>query len=201
MARKKSAGHYHHGALDRALVDAAIELTTSRGVESWGMSDAARHLGVSTGAPYRHFKNKTELLDAVARHGLVATRDSILRAVAKSDDPRAQLVAVTRGQVRLACRQPTLYRLTFSGVRRDTWKKLAGADPQSAFGTLRAVVERWQEAGLFRAGDPVATAILLWAHTHGLASLVATGRIEMSERRALALGEAHVLALLDGIGA
>lgn len=199
MPRRKQPGHYHHGSLDRALIEAAVELTAEGGVEAWSLSEAARRVGVSTAAPYKHFKNKSELLDAVAVHGLDAVRRAIERGLAESEDAREQLVAVMRGMVRLARRRPALYGLTFSGVRKDTIAQLEKASPESAFGVLRAAVAAWRAAGLLRHGDDVSAAIVLWAHAHGLASLVASGRITVSEKRAMALAEDHAASLLDGL--
>jgi len=201
MANPKRPGQYHHGDLSSALVDEAVALTTERGLEGWTLSEAARRLGVTTGAPYKHFKNKTELLDAVAQRGLAEVRASIERALADQAAPREQMISTVQSLVRIALRKPTLYQLTFAGVRHDTLARLAKADPTSAFGVLRAAVEGWVAAGLLRARDPNELAILIWAHGHGLAALVASRRIELSERRAVAMAKLHVEALLDGIGA
>ena len=74
--RRKQPGQYHHGSLARALIEAAIELTAEQGIQRWSLVEASRRLGVSSAAPYRHFKSKSELLDAVAVHGLDAVRRS-----------------------------------------------------------------------------------------------------------------------------
>lgn len=199
MARQKPPDRFHHGALDRALVDEAIALTEEQGLESWTLAEAARRLGVSSGAPYRHYKNKTELLDAVARRGLDEVRAAIEASLRREGGARAQAVAMARAVVRFARRQPVLYRLTFAGVRTDSRATLAAADDASAFGVLRSAMAGWLEAGALKAGDPVDLAIVLWAHVHGLASLIASRRIDVSEREALRMAEAHVTALFDGI--
>src|SRR6266540_5232917 len=62
-ARRKA---YHHGDLRRALVDAAIELVRDRGPDGFTLREAARRVGVSQTAPYRHFATKDALLAAVA---------------------------------------------------------------------------------------------------------------------------------------
>ncbi|MDZ4318073.1 MAG: helix-turn-helix domain-containing protein, partial [Phenylobacterium sp.] len=60
---------YHHGDLRRALVEAACRLLEKEGAQSLSLRAVAREAGVSPAAPYHHFKDKSELLDAVAHEG------------------------------------------------------------------------------------------------------------------------------------
>ena len=67
--KKRAEGAYHHGNLREALIQAARELIKEKGPAGFTFADAARSAGVSPAAPYHHFKDKNELLDAVARQG------------------------------------------------------------------------------------------------------------------------------------
>src|SRR5690349_24505577 len=71
MSEAKSAESrpYHHGDLRRALVDAARRLLEAEGPSALSLRAVAREAGVSPAAPYHHFKDKAELLDAVAQEG------------------------------------------------------------------------------------------------------------------------------------
>src|ERR1700754_5334646 len=60
---------YHHGDLRRALIDAARRLLESEGPSALSLRAVAREAGVSPAAPYHHFKDKAELLEAVAHEG------------------------------------------------------------------------------------------------------------------------------------
>ena len=57
---------YHHGDLSRALVLAGRRILESQGIAALSLRAVAREAGVSPAAPYHHFKDKGELLDAVA---------------------------------------------------------------------------------------------------------------------------------------
>jgi AcrR family transcriptional regulator len=48
------------------IVEAASKLFEEKGYEETMMSDVAQSIGISQGLPYRYFKSKLELLDAVA---------------------------------------------------------------------------------------------------------------------------------------
>ena len=60
---------YHHGDLRRGLVDAARRILEADGPSALSLRAVAREAGVSPAAPYHHFKDKGELLDAVALEG------------------------------------------------------------------------------------------------------------------------------------
>src|ERR1700750_2993966 len=81
---------YHHGDLRRALVEAARRLLESEGPTALSLRAVAREAGVSPAAPYHHFKDKAELLDAVAHEGWELLEQQMAEAKDK---------AVGRGQM------------------------------------------------------------------------------------------------------
>ena len=60
---------YHHGNLKEALIRAALALIAEKGPGGFTFAEAARWAGVSPAAPYRHFRDRDELLADVARRG------------------------------------------------------------------------------------------------------------------------------------
>src|SRR5437660_12319845 len=60
---------YHHGNLREALIRAALDLIAKKGPAGFTFADAARSAGVSSAAPYRHFRDRDALLADVARRG------------------------------------------------------------------------------------------------------------------------------------
>src|SRR5258708_7386031 len=75
---------YHHGDLSRALVDAARRILESEGPQALSLRAVAREAGVSPAAPYHHFKDKCELMDAVAHEGWQILGEAIGKARAAS---------------------------------------------------------------------------------------------------------------------
>lgn len=67
--RKSGRRGYHHGNLREALVNAVLGLIAKHGPNGFSFADAARAAGVSPAAPYRHFKDRDDLLAEVARQG------------------------------------------------------------------------------------------------------------------------------------
>src|SRR5260370_21477004 len=79
---------YHHGDLRRALIEAGRRLLESEGPSALSLRAVAREAGVSPAAPYHHFKDKGELLDAVAQEGWQMLDDALAKAKAASPNPR-----------------------------------------------------------------------------------------------------------------
>src|SRR5690349_2251699 len=88
-------GRYHHGDLANALTEAATELARVGGPEAVVLREAARQVGVSPTAAYRHFASHGDLIHAVKEHAqqeLAAGMNRDLAASVAQDDPRAEAV-------------------------------------------------------------------------------------------------------------
>src|SRR5918993_3737086 len=83
-AATAEARPYHHGDLQRGLVDAARRILEADGPSALSLRAVAREAGVSPAAPYHHFKDKGELLDAVALEGWEALGHALSEAKAKT---------------------------------------------------------------------------------------------------------------------
>src|SRR3954451_8033387 len=71
---------YHHGNLREALIRAALDLIAKKGTAGFTFAEAARFAGVSPAAPYRHFRDRDELIANVALRGFVAFEAALARA-------------------------------------------------------------------------------------------------------------------------
>src|SRR6266446_6825705 len=71
---------YHHGNLREALISAALELIAQKGPAGFTFAEAARSAGVSPAAPYRHFRDRDDLLIDIARRGFDQFAQALARA-------------------------------------------------------------------------------------------------------------------------
>ena len=67
--QRRAERGYHHGNLKEALLQAALRLIAEKGPAGFTFADAARSAGVSPAAPYRHFRDRDELLSSIAQRG------------------------------------------------------------------------------------------------------------------------------------
>ena len=111
---------YHHGDLRQALIDRAAEVIDAEGIEALTLRGLARDLGVSHGAPNRHFRSKADLLAALAAAGYAALKAATLSAAdSVGDDPLIRLNAMGRGFLNWAFDNPASFRaITHPDVER-----------------------------------------------------------------------------------
>lgn len=196
---------YHHGNLKEALQRAALELIAKKGPAGFTFADAARLAGVSPAAPYRHFRDRDELLSSIAERGFELFEQALAAAW---DDGRPDTVSaferVGKAYLAFARGEPAFYSAMFeSGVAVDLNPALLAAS-ERAFAVIRAAAERL--AALAPAGTPRPPALMMalhiWSMSHGVASLFARGdaarrKLPMSAEDLL---EAEVLIYLRGLG-
>jgi len=175
-ARRKA---YHHGDLRRALVDAAIELVRDRGPDGFTLREAARRVGVSQTAPYRHFATKDALLAAVAEQGFLDLHRRLSEAAETAGtEPRLRLRAQGLAAFQSYVGDPARFRVMFGRVssRKDRYPALADAWRRVNALLFESLVA-CQRAGEIREGDPLELGLTIAAMTHGLASLVVDGQL------------------------
>ena len=105
--------NYHHGNLRRELLDRAAHVIAKQGIESLSLRALAQDLGVSHAAPARHFKDKADLLCALATEGHNKLADYVLLAAeAAGSDPLERYAALGRAFVRFSLEYPAYYQAT-----------------------------------------------------------------------------------------
>jgi AcrR family transcriptional regulator len=199
---------YHHGDLRNALVEQAVELVESAGPESFSLREAARVVGVTPNAAYRHFADKSDLLVAVAAHGFVKLGRKMQRRSAAVDerDPRraavARFEAVGRAYVDFAVAHSNLFRVMF-GLRGLAC--VVGADPIVArptpFDLLAASIDAMVSAGALDPSRRAGAELKAWSVVHGFASLVVEGGAPMTAAERGASLDALLAFALAGLGA
>src|SRR5919106_3981679 len=86
---------YHHGNLRGALLAAAERTVRERGVQELSLRELAREIGVSHGAPRRHFPDRQALLDALAEAGFARLGAELRAAVEGAGDGLEQRMHAT----------------------------------------------------------------------------------------------------------
>jgi AcrR family transcriptional regulator len=176
-----SARPYHHGNLRRALLEAAERTVRERGVQDLSLRELARDVGVSHGAPRRHFPDRQALLDALAEAGFERL-GSELRAAAggAEDDFESRLQAMAGAYVRFATGEAALLELMFAGKHREGAEALNEA-AERAFSVMLELIEQGQREGALERGDPERVGLVLFATIQGIAALVTGGIVEADQ--------------------
>jgi AcrR family transcriptional regulator len=195
---------YHHGNLREALIRAALELIAQKGPAGFTFAEAARWAGVSPAAPYRHFRDRDELLASVALRGFEQFETVLAQAWDDGrPNPFAALDRLGRAYLGFARSEPAYYSAMFeAGIPPDTSAELRTAGDR-AFAVLRGAAEKLcVEVPAQRRPPALMVALHIWAMAHGVASLFGRGD---AARRTLPMPpedllEAGVLVYLRGLG-
>jgi AcrR family transcriptional regulator len=169
---------YHHGNLRTALLAEAERTVRERGVQGLSLRELARAVGVSHGAPRRHFSDRDALLDALAVSGFERLGAEMRAAVdGAGEDFRARLRATGGSYVRFATRDPALLELMFASKNRDPSGPLHDASMR-AFSVFLELIEQGQADGAIEAGEPERVGLVLFATIQGIAALLTAGMVE-----------------------
>jgi AcrR family transcriptional regulator len=195
---------YHHGNLKEALVRAALELIAKKGPAGFTFAEAARFAGVSPAAPYRHFRDRDELLVDVARRGFDLFEAALTQAWdGGRPDAFTAFERLGKAYLRFARDEPAYYSAMFeTGLSLESSPQLRSAGERT-FAVLRAATEQLVASMPAQKRPPVLMmALHIWALSHGIASLF--GRGDGAQRAAPIapeeLLEAAMLIYLRGLG-
>jgi len=167
---------YHHGDLRRVVIETAGHmLREDRGWE-FTLREVARRAGVSHAAPYKHFPDKRALLVELTIQGFEQLGREMTAAVTpRPRSSRKELLAVGNAYVQFGVANPALYRLMFSSEAGDPSSVHLNERVLRTFGVLLDVLERGQQAGVFRKRPLPGQAAVCWAQVHGLTMLSIDG--------------------------
>ncbi|NQY99902.1 MAG: TetR/AcrR family transcriptional regulator [Bdellovibrionales bacterium] len=175
----KKSDSYHHGNLADACIRTGLEFL-AKGRSDFSFRELARALKVSPGAPYKHFETKEVLLAAIAEQGFVIFTEALAESkeISKDKGPHEKFHAMGEAYLNFAVNNPDHYRLMFTDAipDHDLYPSLKQNSMQS-FQQLTSMVEEMQDIGFFKNQDPIEQSMLIWAHVHGLSSLIIEGRI------------------------
>ena len=181
-----SSTSYHHGNLRQVLLNAAIGLIQESGPEGFTLREVARRAQVSHTAPYRHFRDKNDLLAAVAEQGFLNLSEAMAGAARHARNPLVRLHRLGLAYVISAVQRPAHFRVMF-GVRLHPEDHAAAWTAGTrAFQVLVDAISACQEANLVRQGDPVQLAHVAWSLVHGIAQLVIARRLPFKSEKELA---------------
>ncbi len=167
--------NYHHGNLRQALIDVGIKIINESGEANLSLRKVAARCKVSHAAPYAHFKDKDELVEAIKASVTERFMEELSAAVNNSLDAERALVDMGRSYVSFFVRRPDYFRFLFGNqnltahIRSD--KQYENDYPP--FVLLKETYLKYlKEKQLDKSEDEQEIELLkLWASVHGLAAI------------------------------
>lgn len=183
---------YHHGDLRNALTDAATDLARAGGPDAVVLREAARRVGVSATAAYRHFASHVDLFNAVKERALSALAAAMQKEISAVPDggdrvkrALARFQAVGVAYIRFALAEPGLFRVACDrrapvpapGEPDRPW---TGTGP---FQLLGSALDELVACGRLDPARRPFTDVAAWASVHGMSLLLLDGPLaRLSER-------------------
>lgn len=163
---------YHHGDLRAQLIAAVRELVESHGPDGFSVSEAARRAGVSSAAPYKHFKDRHEILRGVVAEGMDRLRAAMQAGAAQHPDGSLEAVAaVGQAYVTFARTEPGVFRVVFGLTEGHQDDPDLLSKGQDCFGVVvQAAARRLNLPPADQ--DVMRRAYMLWSFVHGHSFLI-----------------------------
>lgn len=156
-----------------AILDQAIELIRTRGVEALSMRALASALGVTAPALYAHFESRDEILRACAQVGYDRLEDRF--AAAHPSSAIEMVWASSRSYLRFALEEPELFAVMFmfrpDSIKVDVDRDIEHIGASTVFDAMITNLATAMDEGALRPDDPLAHGLALWAAVHGVATV------------------------------
>jgi len=155
----------------RRFAEAGYAGVTLRGLAS--------ELGVSPMTPYRYFRNKEQIFDAVRDAAFERFGQRVRRTFEQSRalPPREQMQAMARGYVGFALDEPHAYRIMFELEKPE--RPVIERHREHCWQPLLEATGRFVREAAPQRGDPLLLAHLCWVTLHGLVTLHLSDKLRM----------------------
>jgi AcrR family transcriptional regulator len=169
---------YHHGELRSALIEAALQILAASGMAGLSLRVLARATGVTQAAPYSHFRDKDDLLAAVAETGFQRLALQMAEEATGQPNVQTRIEKLMGSYIRFAVANKPLFQLMFSrelSAMKD-YPTLAMTAGKSYSLISSALAQRGAPAEETRF-----LTVSIWSLCHGLTTLIVDEKIKLEQ--------------------
>lgn len=164
---------YHHGNLRCALIETGIEIISQEGEEKLSLRKVAMKCGVSNAAPYAHFRNKEEFINAMQQHIMDLFTDSLEKTVKEYTNTPFLLPMLGKTYIMFFYQNPLYFDFVFS--RKNICIDLSLNSSNETENQPLAILQNTAVSVFHKAGLPEEMiqnkVIAMWALVHGLSAI------------------------------
>lgn len=156
------------------ILETALVLLEKKGAHELSLREIARKAKLSTMAPYKHFKDKNDLIAVLSQEGFKDLSEDFKNVERKYLDPAQRFRMMSGAYADFVFNRPALAKLMFGGFieTKDLGKypdlKCAGDD---CYDHLLQMIEYGQHHGFLKVGPVDAIAAIIWSTIHGFSML------------------------------
>ena len=175
---------YHHGNLRQALIDAGIKIINESGEENLSLRKVALRCNVSHAAPYAHFKDKDELLEAIKNSVAERFMEELLKAIEDKPTADQAIIAMGRTYIQFFSSNPDYFAFIFGKQNINAHLKMNREykDDYPPFLLLRRMyLKHLEENGLEKTFEEQEIELIkIWSIVHGMASIACMKGVKSS---------------------
>lgn len=169
---------YHHGDLRNTLILAAAKLIEESGSLNFAMADAARGAGVSTAAPYRHFRDRDALLKAVSELAYYGLSLKVRAAVESTQTGSIEsIIAIGQAYVSYVIEKAAFYDLMWGDMGARAMDPASFDKKATGFYILMGAVEAYTTRQQLTDVDVMDLSVKLWSMVHGMSAISMSGKL------------------------
>jgi transcriptional regulator, tetR family len=166
---------YHREGLKNLLIEKGIEIVNTDGVQSFSLRKAAAACKVSHAAPYSHFHNKEELLNAMQLHITERFSKTLETAVAENKKPAALLKKLGIAYVSFFIDNPAYFQFLYSSsdIKVDLTLSIPDEENYKPYILYKNSILSLLKQTKVPKKKQNDILITIWAFIHGLTALAA----------------------------
>ncbi len=173
---------YHHGDLKKELIHNGLLLLNKEGIDGFSLRKVAGMSGVSHNAPYKHFKDKDDLINEIIKEVWKEFHIALLEVTEiYTNDPKLQIVEMGKAYVKFMVENPEYLKFMFLSDNAYPVKIVDNKFPDDkvgAFGVFKDSAERFFKEIKLDENLYMQKTLTLWSMVHGIAILIIKGSIE-----------------------
>ena len=181
---RKSKLPYHREGLKNLLIEKGIEIVNTDGVQSFSLRKAAAACKVSHAAPYSHFRNKEELLNAMQLHITDRFSKTLETAIAENKKPAALLKKLGIAYVAFFIDNPAYFQFLYSksDIKVDLTLSVPDEKNYKPFILYKNSIVSLLKQTKVPKKKQNDILITIWAFIHGLTALAAMKNVHYDKK-------------------
>lgn len=168
---------YHHKDLKQQLIKNGLILLNNEGFQGFSLRKVATMCGVSNNAPYKHFKDKDELINEILNEVWTKFHMTLQESTElHTEDPKLQIVGMGKAYIKFMVENPEYLKLTFLSdyassiiIENGDFSKCE----DSTFSVFKDCAQRYFKSIDLEQELYMVKTMAMWSMVHGIAILIA----------------------------
>lgn len=179
----KSNLPYHRKDLKNLLIEKGIEIVNTDGIQSFSLRKAAAACKVSHAAPYSHFHNKEELLNAMQLHITERFSQKLKAAIEENENPSDLLKNLGTAYVSFFIDNPAYFQFLYSksNIKLDLTLSTPDAENYKPYILYKNCVLSLLNQKKYPQEKQNDILITIWSFIHGLTALATMKNVQYNE--------------------